>query len=269
MRDDDPRSALVHLRRPHTQRGQQDTRLLLEAGLELVTEGLGEREGHAVMRFPWPTRAQVVERYNAKTGLRMSKAVFEDRWATAENYNADLLSWATHRGQWATHQRIARGAAAALTDTTAFSAVAANIALADLKVLLAATSFRIKLMVCAMHRVDPAVQRALADFYDAANSWWGEVYQQILSGRGLILRPDVDLRTFTVLMTAMEEGLAVRFLAHPESFGNSIETVAGTLTTGALALVAGAATSCADGTSLRDFTDSRMGRTATVPPASP
>src|SRR3954468_12629153 len=152
MRDDDPRHALMHLRRPHTQREHDDTRLLLEAGLELVTEGLGDRDGRvtATMRFPWPTRAQVVERYNEKAGLRMSKAVFEDRWATGEDFSADLLAWAMHRGQWAAHQRIADTAGSMLADTAAFAAVAGHIALADLKVLLGATTFRVKLMICAM-----------------------------------------------------------------------------------------------------------------------
>jgi len=172
-----------------------------------------------------------------------------------------------HRGQWAAHRRIAATAAAVLTDTDTFSTAARHIALADLNVLLGATSFRIKLLICAMRRVDPGMRQALADFYTAANAWWGEVYEQILGSGGLVLRPDVELHTFTMLMTALEEGLAVRFLAHPESFGHRVEEVAEALTVGALALIGGASTEKGDSTGLRAFTDARMSRQKPSPPA--
>jgi hypothetical protein len=261
MRDDDPRQALMHLRRPHTQRDHEDTQRLLVAGLELITEGMGDGDagGTWSMTFRWPTRAQVVRRYNEKTGLRMSKAVFEDRWRTGEDFSADLLGWAMHKGQWAAHREIAATAAAMMTDTETFAAVARHIALADVKVLLGATTFRIKLLTCSMRRVDPGIRQALAEFYIAANRWWGEVYEQILGSSGLVLRPDVELRTFAMLMTALEEGLVIRFLAHPESFGHRVEEVAEALTTGALALLGGASTDEADVIGLREFTDARMG----------
>ncbi len=216
------------------------------------------------MKLPWPTRAEVVKRYNRRTGLRRSKAVFEDRWVTGDAFNADLLAWAVHEGQWKDHRRVAAAADSGLTDTTSFSAVAQQIALADVKVLLADTTLRVKLMICAMHRVDPRMRPALAYFYAQANTWWSVVYQRILAASGLSLRPDVDLETFAMLMTAMEEGLVVRFLAHPESFGDRVDKVAEVLTIGSLALAHGAVTGIGDCTALRDFTDARMSHRAAV-----
>jgi hypothetical protein len=202
----------------------------------------------------------VVDRYNHKTGLRMSKAVFEDRWVTGLDYSADLLGWALHRGQWVKHRELASSSARALTGAESFSSTVHDIALADFKILLESTSFRIKLMICAMHVDDRRLRRALADFYGAANDWWAPVYQQILGSAGITLPADIDVPTFTILLTAIEEGLALRFLAHPESFDHNVEKVGEIFTSGALALLAGASRMSDESTTLRELVDARMAR---------
>jgi hypothetical protein len=175
MSQDNPRMVLTHLRRPHIQGEQEDTWRLLEAGLELVTETLGRvsSDEDALVSFRWPTRARIVARFNKITDLRMSKAVFEERWSTMPKYYADLFAWALHQGQWAAHKQVASMAASALAKAgTAFDEVAHHIALTDMKVLLAAPTFRIKLLICAMKQRDPSFKSVLSSYYGAANAWW-------------------------------------------------------------------------------------------------
>jgi hypothetical protein len=66
------------------------------------------------------------------------------------------------------------------------------------------------------------------------------VYEEILSAAGRRLRDEVDLVTFAMSMTALEEGLALRYLANPEAFKSDLTVAAKALSVGALALLAGA-----------------------------
>jgi len=150
-------------------------------------------------------------------------------------YYADLFAWALHQGQWAAHKQVASMAASALAkEGTAFDEVAHHIALTDMKVLLGAPTFRIKLLVCAMKQLDPSFKSVLSSYYGAANAWWGSVYEEILSAAGRRLRDEVDLVTFAMSMTALEEGLALRYLGNPEAFKSDLTVAAKALSVGAL-----------------------------------
>jgi hypothetical protein len=252
--------ALKHLRRPRTQRRQTETRQLLAAGLRLATEALS-RQGSAVdgpVDFRWPSRKQIIDQFNRDTGLRMSKAVLEDRWATMADYYADLFIWSLHQTQWSDHQRVAVAAAPALVNAESFSAVARQVATDDLAVLLAGPSFRMKLLVCATFSATSPFHPVIADFYQAANDWWSIVYQRILDSAGLRLRPGIELASFAMLMTGLEEGLALRLLAHPPSFPQGLHEAAELLAVGALAMLHGAAVEPDKAATLFDAIDARM-----------
>lgn len=259
--DDDPMAVLSRLRRPHTQRQNEDTRRLLEVGLELLNETLDERpEQGQPVSFRWPSKERVVERFNDRTGLQMSRAVLDDRWATTGDFAADLFAWALHRSQWSAHRTIAENAMAVIANTGALSAGARELARKDMTALLGAPIFRIKLLLCAVSSVEPPFATPMEDFYAAAIDWWGTVYAAILTAGDRRLRPDVDPRTFAMLMTAMEEGLALQLRAAPQLFANGLDSAAEALALGALGLFAGMTTDRDDNTNLTDYVDAQFGR---------
>ncbi|MFI6485520.1 hypothetical protein ACIBH1_46960 [Nonomuraea sp. NPDC050663] len=238
MSSTDAMAAVTHLRRPGTQQGQHDTLLLLGVGLDLIGQALAQ-DSYG-LTFTWPSRAQLIKKYNMVTGLRASKGLFEDRWATMGDYYADLFAWALHPAQWVRHQQVAEKATANLRTAPSFSATARHAALLDIQALTQATSFRIKLVLCATHPIAPAHRAALRPFYQAARDWWSVVYEAVLNGSRRALRPDVPMAEFVAMMTAIEEGLVLHYLSSPQSFDRSMERLAEILATGAMALILGA-----------------------------
>lgn len=255
----DPTTALSRLKRPHTQRGNSDTRLLLEAGLELLNEALDKASSAGKLAtFRWPSRKQVVKRFNRHTGLQMSKAVFDDKWASAGDFATDLIAWALHRSQWSTHRTVAASAMAEIA-AVGLAAGARKLATNDMAILVGAPSFRIKLLICALSSDGSSLREPIEDFYRAAIDWWGTVYRQIFRAGNRCLRPDVDLPTFAILMTAMEEGLALRLRAAPELFDEGIDSAASMLALGALGLFIGMTADPSDSATLATCADRWFG----------
>jgi hypothetical protein len=211
-------AALESLRRPERQRQDVKTLHLLLASLDAVTATFQERgrSEPATVNPLWPTQDRVMSFYRARSGERnASRAVFETQWATMPDYLSDLFRWALHPAQYAAHQAMAAGAAGALLTAGDLTGATTEIAQTELEDLLSRPIFRMKLLICTSQPVTPMFRAALALHYRAATDWWSGAYAALLQAAGLRLRPDVPMESFAALMTAMEEGLALRFAADP------------------------------------------------------
>jgi hypothetical protein len=251
--------AVTHLRNP-SQRESEDTRLLLSAGLDIIKRGWRHRtsDGQQVIRFEWPTKDDVIREFNRRNNREATRGLFDARWRTGGDYAADLLAWSLDEAQWGAHYAVSQRAATAATSGVPASRWARDIARQDLDALLTATSFRIKLMVCGLADPDPKIKAVLADFYDASVQWWSNVYVETLAVAGRRLRPDVSSCTFAMWMTALEEGLSVRYLANPDSFTDDVDGLAEALALGALAMFIGASSTDERPAPLGDYSDAQM-----------
>jgi hypothetical protein len=247
--------ALRHLRREE-QRFQEDTLRFLEVGLDLVTRAFAQpvSRGGALLRFQWPTQDQVVRAYHHRYGSRTAKGALRDRWPTAGEYAADLLAWALHPAQWSAHRDIADSAPATLSAYDSFSEAAALLGHQDILRLLEEPSFRIKLLMCVLSEKDEPVRDALALFYRGSLEWWSPVYAARASLAGLRLRSGVTAESLAMALTALEEGLAVRYLADAGSF-RDVSHLAEVFGSAALAVMLGAVATASDERTLTQAAD--------------
>ncbi|WP_158939269.1 hypothetical protein [Streptomyces sp. NRRL S-87] len=261
----DPMTALTRLRNPATQRADPKTRWLLEAGLDAISASFKEPRATSdlPLRVVWPTQERVVARYREHREPRATRGVLEHRWRTMSDYYCDLFTWSLHPGQYAAHRGMAQHAAPEVVGAADLAAAARAIARAELEDVFARPLFRMKLLICVMDPVAPVFRDALARFYAAATEWWSEAYRAILAAANLELRGEIGLGTFAALMTAMEEGLALRYAARPEEFGNSIENLADSLALGAMALINGSTAEPGQTTTLAELLRNRFGGVGT------
>ncbi|WP_123666220.1 hypothetical protein [Actinocorallia herbida] len=265
MDEDDPLSALRHLQ-PRPSLPDDKTRLLLEAGLEAVTAAFQDRPQSQEMPLAvvWPSQDSVMERYRERVGdRRVTRAVMEYRWKCMPDFYADLFAWALHPSHYAVEQQLSQEAPGVVEAVPDFGDAAFRIARADLDTVFGTPILRIKLLICVSHPVPKAFDESLARFYEAATTWWSGAYASVIAAMGLELRPEIPLRTFATLMTAIEEGLALRYLARPAEFGHDLDALADTLAKGALALLKGSTQNPGDDTTLAAFFTGRL----TAPPA--
>ncbi|GAA1126735.1 hypothetical protein GCM10009663_76170 [Kitasatospora arboriphila] len=255
--------ALTRLRNPATQRTDPKTQWLLEAGLAAISTSFKEKRTPAALplNVVWPTQERVIACYREQRGdPKATRGLLDHRWRTMSDYYFDLLAWALHPGHYASHRGMAQDAARHVVGAGDLSVVARGIALAELADVFASPIFRMKLLICVMEPVAPAFHHALARYYGAATEWWSEAYRAILLAAGLELRSEIRMETFAALMSAMEEGLALRYVACPEEFDHDIEKLAHSLALGALALINGATAEPGDATTLAEYLQRRFGR---------
>lgn len=260
---DEALTALRFLKVPR-QRFDVRTRLLLEAGLDAISDMFQPPAIQSGLEFEmrWPTQDKVMACYRARSGDNAAtRAVFESRWASMPDFFNDLFAWALHPAQYSSHRAMADQAGPQLLAADDLAAVTRAIALAELTDLFDRPIFRMKLLICAMSAIPPILRDALALHYQAATDWWGQTYQMLLSAADLGLREDVTLERFAMVMTAIEEGLALRYAARPDDFGNDLGEVAAALATGAMSLMNGASAPSDQRESLSEYFRRRFGGT--------
>lgn len=216
------------------------------------------------LRVAWPVQATVINCYNARRTDRTTRSAFEHRWPKMDYYYCDLFTWALHPSQYATHRDMAQNAIPQAIGAIDLNEVAQAVAMTELTDVFARPLFRMKLLANVMDPVAPMLHSAFTVYYTSATDWWSGAYQALLDAAGLKLRPEVEMRTFAALMTAMEEGLAIRYAACPDDFGNDLNNVARTLATGALALLNGATAEPGDDTTLAQHLQRRFGNRPAV-----
>ncbi|MEV4511274.1 hypothetical protein AB0K00_20150 [Dactylosporangium sp. NPDC049525] len=264
--DPDPRDAtwaLEHLRSPERHRADPLTQGLLVAGLQAISATLKTR--HADRETPlldvvWPSRDSIIACYNARrpAAEHVTYAVLAYRWRTMADFYADLFAWALHPAQYLGHRSIAQVSAPSVMTSGDLSSTAAAVAYEEITGILRGPVFRMKLLISLMDPVSPVFHGALERYYTAATDWWSTTYRAILAAAGLELRADMPLSAFSALMTAMAEGLALRFVARPQEFDHQLESVARTLAVGAMALIHGSTAEPGDGRSLAEYFQQRF-----------
>lgn len=221
--DDDLGDVLRHLNR-HTRRAQRQlanhplTRAYLEAGMRLLAEEFfgppaQEDERPEPRSFLWMSREQVIKevaRGPENLPHQGTHGSLRDRWPYFSDYLGDLILYALRRNGVGVHTDLARQAADAIWDDK-LSTVTHEIAYRDLALTLDDTATRFQFFVTAFADHDPVVAKALSAVYrEVSESWWRVVYDEVFQTRGLTLRPGLSFDDFTIILTAVVEGLALR-----------------------------------------------------------
>lgn len=234
--------ALRHLARPEQAR-QPETHQLLRAGMERVLAPMQLRTsdpGVAVPDLRWPTRDEVVARFNQTTGQAKSKRVFDYRWETLADYHADLIAWALHPAQWEQHDVVAADLAGTGPGPTPAELVAELRALAarDVRATLSEDSFLLQLVLLAVAPAHPVVREELGRTYGRVDDRWEGPFAALLATRGLRVRAGATVSTMMTVLTAVEEGLVMRYLGDPGEFDHSVERLSEVCADGILAAFA-------------------------------
>lgn len=220
---DDLGDILRHLNRSTRQAQRQLanhplTRAYLEAGMRLLEEEFfaesADDERPEPRSFLWMSRDQVVKEVaHGPVDLPQqgNPGSLRDRWPYFSDYLGDLILYALRTDRWGIHTDLAEQAADAIGDDT-LSAVAHEIAYREIGLLIGHTAMRFQFLVTAFADRDPVVAEALSAVYRRATEAWRAVYAEFFHTRGLRLRPGLSLDDFTVLLTAVAEGLALRMI---------------------------------------------------------
>ncbi|HEU0087465.1 MAG TPA: hypothetical protein VFQ77_07420 [Pseudonocardiaceae bacterium] len=277
--DDDLGDVLRHLNR-HSRQAQRQlanhplTRAYLEAGMRLLAEEF----------FPKP--ADEDDRPQHRSFLRISRdqvikevahgpddlphqgnpGSLRDRWPYFSDYLGDLILYALRIDRFGGHLELAEQAADAIGDDT-LSLAAHEIAYRDLNLKIDDTATRFHFLVTAFADHDPVVAKALSAVYEELTESWRQVYEKIFQSRGLRLRPGLSLDEFTLIITAVAEGLALRAQGDRSTAVLDHKRRRSLLGTAALALMI-AFVDPGDGQTLEDIAD-RVANSQAGPPPAP
>lgn len=247
--DDDLGDVLRHLNR-HTRRAQRQlannplTRAYLEAGMRLLAEEFSgqpaeEDERPHPRSFLWMSREQVIKEVAhgpEELPHQGNPGSLRDRWPYFSDYLGDLVLYALRLNGLGVHTELARQAADAIGGDK-LSTVTHETAYRDLALTLDDTATRFQFFVTAFADHDPVVATALSAVYREVTESWRVVYDEIFDARGLTLRPGLSFDDFTVILTAVAEGLALRMIGDRAASVLDHERRRSLLGTAALALM--------------------------------
>ncbi|MGH3915517.1 MAG: hypothetical protein ACRDTC_19235 [Pseudonocardiaceae bacterium] len=89
----------------------------------------------------------------------------------------------------------------------------------DLRLLTKAPAMRFLFLFAAFADRDPVVGDAITRFYRENTKAWGAVYAGFFRTHGLKLRPGLSLNDFTILLSAVADGLALRMVGDHATLG--------------------------------------------------
>jgi hypothetical protein len=87
----------------------------------------------------------------------------------------------------------------------------------DMTKLLGTPMYRLGLIAAAEAEGDPVIGAAISGRHQENGPLWKDFYGEILSNRGLRLRPGLTLDDCSTLLAAIADGLALRALADPDA----------------------------------------------------
>jgi transcriptional regulator BetI-like protein len=222
------------------------TRAYLEAGVRILRHEVDmAHTGTDDDRFLRPlatlTRETVIaEVANGPDELPRHGTVgsFRDRWNYFPEYVADLTRYTLRVYHMKDDQVLAVDAAAALSGED-FTAAIHEICFRRMLVAMNAATSRFRYSAVALAAHDPRLHEAMASVYAGVTDIWERMIVELLSARGLTLRPGVSARDLATMLTAINEGLTARIASDPDSAVLDHERRRGLLGVAALALFAG------------------------------
>jgi hypothetical protein len=202
----------------------ESTKLYLQAGVHLISkefspEAREDEDGEETVPpfFAWLSRAKVVaeaKRVAEETGSSQVPTTdqMRDKWDPHRHYLADLLrvAVAIEYGYSAAYQDpghpndLEPGDLAEFIHETAYR---------DMRGVLLSPTFRISLLAAIVAQREPELQAAIQDAYQVTSAGWSRFYEDAMRACGLRLRSGITINDFTMILTAVAEGLAIRGLA--------------------------------------------------------
>jgi predicted nucleic acid-binding protein len=163
---------------------------------------------------------------------------FRDRWNYFPEYVADLARYTLRVYHMKDDQLLAADAAVALSDGD-FTGAIHEIAFRRMIVAMNAATSRFRYSAVAIAAQDPRLHDAMASVYAGVTDIWERTIEELLSARGLSLRPGVSTRDLATMLTAINEGLTARITSDPDSAVLDHERRRGLLGVAALGLFVG------------------------------
>lgn len=230
------------------------TRAFLEAGLRILEQ---EFSGSGDERFLRPlatlTRETVIaEVANGPAELPKQGTVgaFRDRWAYFPDYVSDLARYTLRIQRMPWDTLLAEEAAGVLTHGN-FAAGVHNLAYRRMWLAMRSTALRFRYSAIALAAQDQKLYEAMSSVYEDVTGIWERLFESVLAARGLTLRPGVTARDLAVLLTALNDGLALRQMSAPDDSILNEDDEHGLLGVAALVLFTGCVDT-GDGESLDD-----------------
>jgi len=236
------------------------TRAYLEAGFRILEREFAadqDRDDDRLLRpLATLTRETVItEVANGPAELPRHGTVgsFRDRWAYFPDYVSDLTRYVlrTQRMPW--DARLAEQAGNALTDG-GFSSAVHEVAFRRMKLSTGSTTMRFRYSAVALATRDQRLYEPLSSLYEHVIEAWEGLIESVLSRRDLRLRPGLTPRDLAMMLTALNEGLALRAASDPNHHVFDESRRRSTLGTAALTLFAGAVDTD-DGATIEDVVD--------------
>jgi hypothetical protein len=236
------------------------TRAYLEAGFRILEREFADGHARDDDRLHRPlatlTRETVItEVANGPAELPRQGTVgsFRDRWAYFPDYVSDLTRYVlrTQRMPW--DARLAEQAGNALTDGE-FSSAVHEVAFRRTMLSTRSTTMRFRYSAIALATRDQRLYEPLSSLYEHVTEAWERLIESVLSSRDLRLRPGLTPRDLAMMLTALNEGLALRVASDPNHHVFDEASRRSTLGTAALTLFAGAVDTD-DGATIEDVVD--------------
>jgi hypothetical protein len=139
-------------------------------------------------------------------------------WKSQSDFMADLLSFAFWPAYYpeSYQQTRASGAEELVTGDDPAQAIE-GLAYRVTEELAEMLSFRLQLIALAIAERNEVVREALAGKYRRAHALWKQVYSEFLEAHKLKLRPGITLDQLTTILTSIDEGAALRYIADPSA----------------------------------------------------
>lgn len=195
------------------------TKEFLAAGLRLLTGEHGEEaeneEGDARRRpfFDWLSVDRVT-REAKRSGNHVTENQHRYRWPSRDDYIEDLLAFSLADGHWPSSQATSPEGRAELLEGDFVDGIH-EVAYLNLAEISENMAFKVGMIATAMAKDDPLILEASARTYDLLTKTWSQLYAETIEARGFTLRKGITLEEFTMLLTAVADGLSMRMLAQP------------------------------------------------------
>jgi hypothetical protein len=236
------------------------TRAYLEAGLRVLEREFGEgavgHEDRLLRPLATLTRETVItEVANGPSELPRQGTVgsFRDRWTYFPDYVSDLTRYVLRTQRMPYDAQLAEQAGQALADGE-FSSAVHEVAFRRMQLSTRSTTMRFRYSAVALAMRDRRLYEPLTSLYEHVTEVWERLIESVLSSRGLSLRPGLTPRDLATMLTALNEGLALRMASDPDHHVVDEAGRRSMLGTAALTLFAGAVDTN-DGNSIEEVVD--------------
>lgn len=231
------------------------TRIFLTAGVSIFSDD--------PMHLGAVTKPRVLEKaeeidHAAGTSLNPNEAKFRDRWPFIDDYRADLLAYCLSWKHWSMHLEEDGHLHEQLNHEPGFYHAIQNVAYHDLETILSHEFSKIPFLMALSANHDQTVREAVSATNRDLRALWGRLCTEVMTRRGLRLRPGVTVEEVADLLVILSDGVALRALSDSSSGVIDHDKHESLLGKGAAALIAGFHDP-GDGLSLQETVDGMDG----------